>query len=209
MNRLTLLRDCLLFLAIGLAFGCCGCLKAPAPKTVELSEVSGLLSQPAAETIPVPELDSEPMLTWKPATETIVEPDSVYTQQPLTAPEPSPIIPTPVDIPQPEPQQRTQRKFTGAVVYVKEDCQPCHFLDVDLRWLARFYDWTIAEEREATPADFILCRRPSPNGVNPYVEFYENGELIAKAEGYTTAPAFIDRKPSLVKLLKAHPVRQK
>lgn len=213
MNRLGLFRDSLLFFAIGLALGCCGCLKAPHAETVELSKVSGLLSHPEqpAETIPVPELDAEPLLTEVQANKVTSEPttfEPLYTPQPITAPEPTALV-SPVNIPQPEPTGRLSKKFTGAVVYVREDCEPCHFLDVDLRWLARFYDWTIAEERDAKPADFVICRRASPNGVNPYVEFYQDGELISKAEGYTAASNFIDRKASLIKLLKAHPIRSK
>lgn len=203
MNRLTLLRDCLLFLAIGMAFGCCGCLKAPQAETVDLSGVSTLLDAPPMEHIvPVLHTGKTPdVAEAEPEPETafvrpIATPEPLYTPQPIET-----LKPISVEAPKPEP-----KKFTGALVYVAEKCPPCHYLETDIRYLVAHYHWSMADERTEKAADFVFTSRPSPSGQNPLIEYYQDGELIATAQGYSSQPAFVDRKAALRQILSAHPL---
>jgi hypothetical protein len=201
MNRLGLIRDCLLFFAIGLAFGCCGCLKAPPTETGDLSGVSTLLDVPPMEHIVPVSFEAEPEPEQETAVETvfvrpIATPEPLYTPQPIET-----LKPISVEAPKPEP-----KKFTGALVYVAEKCPPCLYLETDIRYLVAHYHWTMADERTEKPADFVFTSRPSPSGQNPLIEYYRDGELIATAQGYSNQPAFVDRKAALRQILSAHPL---
>lgn len=217
MNRLALLRDCLLFFAIGMAFGCCGCLVQPTPETVKLDDVSTLMSshdgnhaaEPASqngnsvelvEAVPAVTKDPEPSDRQE-LLKPIAAPEPIYTPQTFETRKPE----------QPEqPQAKaTTKGYTGALVYVAEDCPPCHYLETDLRYLEAKYHWTLSQETDERPTDWVITQRPSPSGQNPLIEFYKNGELIATAQGYDSRPSFTDRKESLRKLIKAHPASGK
>jgi hypothetical protein len=210
MTRLKVFRDCLLFFAIGMAFGCCGCLKAPHAETVELSEVSGLLNAPPMEhTVPVDSEKTPEVAEAEPepetATEAVIETTlvrPVATPQPIYTPQTFETLkPATVEAPRPE-----RKKFTGALVYVAEECPPCHYLETDLRYLQAHYHWTLTDERTEKPADFVLSTRPSPSGQNPFIEYYRDGEIVATAQGYSNQPAFVDRKAALRQILSAHPL---
>lgn len=209
MNRLALFRDCLLFLAIGLAIGCCGCLVQPTTENVKLDDAATLLTETPAENVAeLPQLaEVVPVKAAEPSDlgellKPIAAPEPIYTPQET-------FKPVNASIEQPDKATSDAKGFTGALVYVAEDCPPCHFLETDLRYLEAKYHWTLSRETDEKPTDWVITDRPSPSGQNPLIEFYRAGELIATAQGYDTRPSFTDRKQSLRKLIAAHPVANK
>lgn len=190
-------RPGLLWLLLGA--GCAGCLQ----------------SEPESTLLPTP----DPMFT-------MVDdlPDFNQTATPADSGEILPLIQTapiaesgdtrstmkPVaESPPAQPAEEPRSGFTGAIVFVKEDCPPCHNLVLDLQYLAQNHGWTLADKELTTirPKDEIdwLISHGEGAPAYPIVEFYRDGELIGESRGYSLQNDFRDRREPLLNLIRSHP----
>jgi len=180
-------RPGLLWLLLGA--GCCGCLEAS----------------------PEPELLPEPDPAF-----TMIEDLPDFYEQPRTTEHA--IVPLLAQDDTPAVSQSTmkpvtteQRRggFTGAIVYTRAECPPCHNLVTDLQYLAANHGWTLSERElstitPSTSIDWVIVHGQSSEAY-PTVEFYRDGELIGESRGYSLADNFSNRREPLLNLIRSHP----
>lgn len=172
-------RPGLLWLLLGA--GCCGCLES---KLVPVPDPAFSAAQELPE----------------------FEPASEQTLTPLISQEPAPVSQSTL---KPVQEEQPRGGFTGALVFVKSDCPPCHNLVTDLQFLAENHGWTIADaaliERPAeSRTDWIISAGPGAP-VYPLIEFYKDGSLVGESRGYSLAVDFADRREPLLNLIRSHP----
>lgn len=151
--------------------------------------IVGCLCESECTTAAYPDFeDSEPVTLIGDANDRYISAVEVTTGKPV-------ITPAATQAPTP---------FTGAVVSVAENCEPCHWLLTDLEMLRIDHGWTLAEATENRPAQWIIEHDRPGITTFPLIEFYKDGQLVLSRIGYTASPNFADRRDSLVDLVATH-----
>ena len=88
--------------------------------------------------------------------------------------------------------------YTGAIVFVDEDCMPCEFLKNDIDWLIRRHGWL--------KTDFRIQQSP-PNQAVPQIVFMRDGRPVGRpVVGYSQGPQ-AERMELLKQICRRHPAR--
>lgn len=99
--------------------------------------------------------------------------------------------------------------YTGAVVHVSDDCEPCHWLLTDLRYLSAHHGWRVCEHSRLDPrADWVIANNSDGVRSFPLVEFFRDGEPVGESSGYVCSPDFEVRRDALRTLVRSHPRKQ-
>lgn len=104
----------------------------------------------------------------------------------------------------------TDTGYTGAVVYVSgngEPCVPCDHIVDDLYWLAETKPgWSVGKYHRDVHNDWTIVSRPQHTRTRvPAIEYYSDGKRIDYVEGYTSAAEWNVRLPLFRDIVGKHP----
>lgn len=127
-------------------------------------------------------------------------PIDIVTQKPIAA---EPTAPAQPSTPREPVRNPAPAGFTGAAVYVGDNCAPCHWLLTDLQMLQRDHGWRVTEG-DPDNSDWVIMRnKPAP--AYPTIVFFRDGRQISQSSGYVVSANFSDRRDSLLQLVRTHP----
>ena len=128
--------------------------------------------------------------------------------KPVADPFLNPPDPAPEPLPKPaEPVELKPVGFTGVRIFSDPGtCNPCRNLDSDLQFLRENHGWTVSHSANVAADWQILPARQTDLQI-PLIEIWNDGQLVDTLAGYSDAASLDDRRPALLQLVNAHPVR--